>query len=53
MITLNGQVYRAVLDLAGQTVVIVRRGDQWRRAVSSDAAKVLAGLRRPMLRVVS
>lgn len=53
MITLNGQVYRAVLNLAGQTVVIVQRSSQWRRASAEDARKVLAGLRREMFQVVS
>jgi hypothetical protein len=53
VITLNGQVYRAVRDLDGRHVVIVRRGSQWRVARPSDAVKVLAGLRGPMLRVVT
>jgi hypothetical protein len=53
MITLSGSVYRVVMDLAGQTVVIVRRGGQWRVASAQDALKVLAGLHGPMLRVVS
>lgn len=53
MITLNGQTYRAVLDLADQTVVIVQRGSQWRVAPAQDARKVLAGLHWAMFRVVS
>jgi hypothetical protein len=50
---LNGETYRVVADLAGQTIVIVQRGRQWRVASTADAERILAGLHRPMLRVVS
>lgn len=53
MITLGNRTYRAVRDAAGQIVIIVRAGNAWRVAPARDAAKVLAGLHAPMLRVAS
>lgn len=46
-ITLNGQTYRAVLDLAGQPTVIVQSGNLWRAVSDWRKAAVIAGFFSP------